>query len=233
MRDSSGEKRVLLAIDTATQNASVALYDDRQVWAERAWFSERNHTIELLPAIAAMLAGQRLVPTDLKGVAVAIGPGSFTGMRIGVSVAKGLGLSLGIPVVGIPTLDVVAWPYANQRLPVCAVVHAGRGRFCVATYQRGRGKWSRQGEFRLVAPACLPAGVTGQTIFCGELDGEARQAIAAALGDQAIIASPAQSVRRAAVLAELAWERITAGQGDDLAALAPIYLHHAAEEHGA
>ena len=218
---------MLLAIDTATQVASVALYDDSRVWAERTWFTDRNHTVELMPAIAQMCAQQRVSPADLIGVAVTIGPGSFTGMRIGLSVAKGMALSLGIPLVGIPTLDIVAEPFSNQRLPVRAVVHAGRGRFSATTYKRQRGKWTRQDEFQILQPTMLPVGVTGKTIFCGELDQEARDAILEALGDQAIIAPPARSLRRAAILAEMAWKRVAAGQGDDLTLLSPIYLHTA------
>jgi len=229
-RASAPQPRLLLALDSATQHASVALCDAWQVWAERAWFSDRNHTIELMPAIADMLAGLRLTPAALCGVAVAIGPGSFTGMRIALSVAKGLGLALGIPVVGVPTLDVAAQPFAGQRLPVCAVVQAGRGRFCTAVYQRQRGKWARQGDFRLVTVDRLAEGLAGATLFCGELDAEARQAIQTALGEHAVFATPAQSVRRAALLAELAWERVQAGQGDDLTLLAPIYLHQMQEQ---
>ena len=218
---------MLLAIDTATQVASVALYDDSRVWAERTWFTERNHTVELMPAITQMFAQQRISPADLIGVAVTIGPGSFTGMRIGLSVAKGIALSLSIPAVGIPTLDVVAEPFSDQRLPVRAVVHAGRGRFCAATYKRQRGKWTQQDEYQLLKPDMLPTGVTVKTIFCGELDREACDAISDALGEGAIIAPPARSLRRAAMLAEMAWKRVVAGKGDDLASMSPIYLHTA------
>ena len=218
---------MLLAIDTATWHASVALYGGTTVLAERTWFSDRNHTVELMPAIVQMMAGQHLAPAALRGLAVAIGPGSFTGMRVGLSVAKGMALALGIPIVGIPTLDVAAEPFSDQRLPVCAVVHAGRGRFCRALYGRQRGKWARRSEFELVAPDGLPAGISGATLFCGELDDEAREAIAAALGDDGVIAPPARALRRAAILAEMAWERVVAGDGDDLASLSPIYLHSA------
>ncbi len=220
---------MLLALDTATQNASIALYDARQVWGERTWHSDRNHTVELMPAVAEMLAGLSLTPRALRGVAVAIGPGSFTGMRIALSAAKGLGQALRVPVVGVPTLDVAAQPFAAGRRPVCAVVRAGRGRFCAGLYARRRGKWGRQGEFRLATPAGLAEGITEETIFCGELDEEAQDAIVAALGERAFFASPAYAVRRAALLAEMAWERILAGAGDDLTTLAPIYLHQTQE----
>lgn len=220
---------MLLAIDTATRNASIALYDDTQVWAERTWFSDYNHTVELMPNIVDMFASLRRTPADLRGVAVAIGPGSFTGMRIGLSVAKGFCLALGIPIKGVPTLDVVAQPFAGSDLPVCAVVHAGRGRFCAALYRSVDGQWTRGGEFQLVTPDRLPALARGKTIFCGELDNEARQALRSALGKRLVIASPAQSVRRAAVLAEMTWPALASGHGDDLASLSPIYLHPAGE----
>lgn len=216
---------MLLAIDTATQFASIALYDEHAVWAERSWFSEHNHTVELMPAIADMFAQAARTPAHLRGVAVAIGPGSFTGMRIGLSVAKGLCLALDIPIKGVPTLDVLARRFEGSQLPLCAVVHAGRGRFCAGLYAQGEDGWGRQGPFHLLGPEGLPNLAQGRTIFCGELDDEARQALSAALGEKAVLASPAQAVRRAAVLAEIAWPAIAAGEGDDLAALSPIYLH--------
>jgi len=151
-------------------------------------------------------------------------------MRIALSFAKGLGLALGAPVVGVPTLDVEAQPFAGGRLPVCAVVHAGRGRFCTALYARQRGAWARRSDFRLATPAGLAEGISQETIFCGELDDEARAAIEAALGELALFAGPAYNVRRAASLAEMAWERIVAGRGDDLTTLTPIYLHQIQEQ---
>jgi len=140
-------------------------------------------------------------------------------------VAKGFACALNIPIVGVPTLDVVAQPFADQRLPVCAVVHAGRGRFCIATYGRKRGRWVRTSEFRLVAPAGLVGLISPPMLFCGELDDEMRTVIQQTWGERALIASPARAVRRAAVLAEMAWQRMVAGQSDDLAPLSPIYLH--------
>ncbi len=180
-----------------------------------------------MPNIVDMFNQLHLEPAHLRGVAVAIGPGSFTGMRIGLSVAKGFCLALGIPIKGIPTLDVAAYPFAGSEVPVCAVVHAGRGRFCAALYRTADGQWRRQSDIQLLTPDQLPALADGRTIFCGELDEEARQALQSALGKRAVIASPAQSVRRAAVLAELAWPALASGQGDDLASLSPIYLHTA------
>ena len=221
---------MLLAIDTATANASLALYDDRQVWAERTWFAGRSHTTELLPAIDAMCTQVNVAPADLLGVAVAIGPGSFTGMRVGLAAAKGLALALRVPIVGIATLDAMAEPFRWQDRPVYAVVHAGRGRFAVARYGHAGGAWGREGEYRLVTPAGLPVRGGEPVIYAGELDDEARSALRETMGERAVIASPAHAVRRAAMLAEMAWPRIVRREGDDIASLAPIYLHTLQEQ---
>lgn len=218
---------MLLALDTATQNASVALYDPRQVWAERCWFSDHNHTIELMPAVQAMLTQLQLSPADLKGVAVALGPGSFTGMRIGLSVAKGLALALRIPIVGVHTLDILAHPFSELRRPTCAFVRAGRGRYCAAIYSRTRRGWGREGDFHLVNPGELAELAPEGALFCGELDAELRAAIEDRWGPAPRVATPAQALRRASVLAELAWERVAAGQGDNLTTLSPVYLQRA------
>ena len=78
---------------------------------------------------------------------VSLGPGSFTGLRIGLSVAKGLALARQVPIVGIPTLDVVAQPHMTQPLPIWAILQAGRGRICAAQYARRKGRWRRRGDY--------------------------------------------------------------------------------------
>ena len=120
---------MILAIDTATNLASLALYDQnsRQVLSEESWHSVNNHTVELMPRLVRMLDQQGISVSDLDGVVVSLGPGSFTGLRIGIGLAKGLVLSKasveedqdgGVPLVGVPTLDVVARPHMEQRLPI-------------------------------------------------------------------------------------------------------------------
>src|SRR5688572_18486426 len=100
---------MLLALDTSTGLASVALYDGT-VRAEATWQAGRNHSAEVLPEVDRLLRRQGLGPRDLRAVAVAIGPGSYTGVRVGVALAKGFAASLRIPVVGVCTLDVLAAP---------------------------------------------------------------------------------------------------------------------------
>ncbi len=217
----------VLAIDTATELASVALYDaETGARAEYTWYTSMNHTVELMPAVVQMLDRQRMAPERLDGVAVALGPGSFTGLRIGLSVAKGLCLSLGIPIVGIPTLDIVAYAHYEQNLPICAILQAGRGRICVAFYEKRETDWRRTNDYHLADVEELNARVKVPTLFCGEIDASLKVALEAQLGERAVVASPASSLRRAAYLAELGWKRLRTGRGDDLASLEPLYLHY-------
>ncbi len=216
---------LVLAIDTATRLASVALYDGEQVRSEETWHAAANHTVTLMPSIVRMVERQQLSPQALTGLAVALGPGSFTGLRIGLAVAKGLAVALKIPLVGVPTLDIVAYPHQSQRQPICAVVQAGRGRICAGFYARSRNRWRQVGDYLLTTPEELCEQIKGRTLFCGELPPSAEELLRERLGLSAIIASPANSLRRAGYLAELGYSRLQRGQADDVTTLAPIYLH--------
>jgi tRNA threonylcarbamoyladenosine biosynthesis protein TsaB len=217
----------VLAIDTATELASVALYHGGQgPRAESTWYTSKNHTVELMPTIVMMLEKQSLTAEQLGGLAVALGPGSFTGLRIGLSVAKGLCLSLGVPIVGIPTLDIVAYAHLGQELPICAIIQAGRGRICAAFYEGLGTGWQRLTDYHLATVEELSALVKAPTLFCGEIDSSLNEALQAHIGARAVMASPASSLRRAGYLAELGWQRLRSGERDDLTALEPLYLHH-------
>lgn len=217
---------MLLAIDTATRVPSLALYDGECVLAEETWHSANGHTVELVPGLVRMLERQRVSPAELRGIAVALGPGSFTGLRIGLGVAKGLALTLAIPLIGIPTLEALVYAQARKQGPVCAVLRAGRGRFSAAFYRRRQGQWRRQGDYRLAKLEELCAEIETRTFFCGEIDAQAAELLRERLGAKAMVASPASSLRRAGYLAELGWQRLERGEVDDSAALSPIYLRH-------
>jgi tRNA threonylcarbamoyladenosine biosynthesis protein TsaB len=219
---------MLLAIDTATHVAGLALYDpvNGRVLGEEAWHSANNHTIELMPRLVRLLEQQGVSPGDLTGLSVSLGPGSFTGLRIGLSVAKGLALARQIPLVGIHTLEIVARPHKAQRLPIWAILQAGRGRICAAHYARRRGRWRRQGEYQLTTIEELCREEMEPTLFCGEIEADDAQIIRQRLGLAVTIATPAFSLRRASHLAELGWERLSRGDADDPATLSPIYMQN-------
>lgn len=216
---------MLVAIDTATRFASLALYEPGKVLAEYTWQSNDNHTVEMMPSLVDMLTRQGARPDQVKAIAVTIGPGSFTGLRIGLAVAKGLAMSLDVPVLGAPTLDILPYAIGHIGLPNWSVIQAGRARLCYAEYRYRKGIWHRQSEFEVGRVADFVERLHGFTHVCGELSQAEREAIKERLGDAAVIVSPVFSLRRAAFLADIAWRRFEQGDVDVVESLSPTYLH--------
>lgn len=214
---------MLLAVDTSTAQVGLAIYDGAQVISEYAWRSSQRHTVELAPAIHGLLKRCGLTMDDVQALGVALGPGSFTSLRVGLSLVKGLALARGLPLVGIPTLDVLAAAQPSSRLPLVVAIQAGRGRLASGWYKHSKNGWQAKGPARVVTVETLINEVQSPVMVCGELTAEERQKLAGK--PEVRLSSPAQSVRRPAVLAELAWHRWQAGKTDDDATLAPIYLH--------
>jgi tRNA threonylcarbamoyladenosine biosynthesis protein TsaB len=218
---------MLVAIDTSTDYASLALHDGFQVQAEHTWRSPRRHTVELMPRLIAAMEQLELSASHLSGVAVARGPGSFTGLRVGLAVAKGIALSQGLPILGVSTLDVVAAAQGRSRQTLYAVLQAGRGRFSVSAYRFRSGEWRTRDEPRLATWDSLVKEIKSPTLICGEIDPPGADALAA-LGELVTILPAASRLRRAGFLAELAWRRLNAGESDDPATLVPLYLQYPA-----
>ena len=215
---------MLLAIDTATRYASIALYDASGVISEASWRSRNNHSVETLPAVASMLALHGLEPQALTGLAVAKGPGSFTGLRIGMSIAKGLCLALGIPIVAIPTLDIVAYAVGDTGSRILCVLEAGRGRICVAAYRFVDGLPVQDGDIALQRALEWTPQASEPMFVAGEISAElAEHLLQLPNAEELSIASLAGSLRRAGYLAELAWNRFQEGATDDLDLLSPMY----------
>jgi tRNA threonylcarbamoyladenosine biosynthesis protein TsaB len=220
---------MLLAIDTSTRQAGVALYDRRRgLLAERTWFTANRHTEELMPAISGVFEVAAVTPADLAAVAIAIGPGSFTGLRVGLAAAKGLALAQRVPLVGVPTLDVTAYPHQAQPIPLIALAQAGRGRVYWAPYAHGPAGWGPQEAYALSTIPEVANAVTRPIAFAGELNEDDLATLQRFAGKQRVIAlSPALSLRRPGCLAEMALARLDHGQSDDVASLSPIYLQTA------
>lgn len=215
---------MILAIDTATRSAGLAVYDDSGVRAELTWDTADHHTVELLPRVVDLLRQIDVTIDQLDGLAVAIGPGSFTGVRVGVAAAKGLAIARDVPLVGVRTTDIVAYAHHWVKAPLVVVARAGRGRLIAARYQRSRGEWKQDGDFALTTAELIGADWTVSTALCGELTAAERQIVERRLADRVRLLPPAFNVRRAGFLAEIGAQRIRAGQFDDPAALQPIYL---------
>jgi tRNA threonylcarbamoyladenosine biosynthesis protein TsaB len=216
-----------LTIDTASDVASVALSREGVLEVELTWRCPRNHSRELLPAVEYLMQRSGVDKGELTAVFVCIGPGSYTGLRVGIASAKGLAFALGLPIVGVGRLEADAYQHADFAGPICAVHRAGRGELAWAVYRNAPAGRRQVLAPRLTSPDELIASVRRPTLFCGEIEDELAARLRDSLGAKARFASPAASLRRAATIAELAWRRLAAGQADDATSLRPIYLREA------
>jgi tRNA threonylcarbamoyladenosine biosynthesis protein TsaB len=218
---------MLLAIDTATQMISIALHDGRNLLAEKTWRTANNHTIELAPAVNRLLEQCDVGIPRLTGLAVSIGPGSYSGLRVGVALAKGLASARQLPLVGVSSLDTIASAQPHYQGGLIAVVQAGRGRVTVGRYQWRKGRWSPRGEPQLMNWETLIASIDGAAHVAGEVDEQGHLILdEAAQNNVPVTLVPAAfRLRRAGFLAEAAWERLKTGKDDfDAIRVAPIYV---------
>jgi tRNA threonylcarbamoyladenosine biosynthesis protein TsaB len=213
---------MLLAIDTATRWTGLALHDGSAVVVELGWRSLNTQTVELAPAVADLLRRVKLTAAALDGIAVSIGPGSYTGLRVGLGLAKGLVLANQTPLLGVPTLDIVAAAFGELPGQLIVIAEAGRTRVCATPYQwRGSKGWQAKTTPVITSWPDLLQEVAEPATFAGEISPEAAKLIR---DKKQRLAGPADSVRRAGYLAEIGWRRLRKGQVDDPAALVPIYL---------
>ena len=220
-----------LAIDTSTRYAAVALMEGERPLAEFSWRSERNHTVELAPLVQGLLDWPPARGLALEAVFVALGPGGWSSLRVGLSAAKGLTEARDMPLVGVGTLEVEAFPYGATGLPICPLLEVGRGEVAWALFQEEGGCWSQLRPEAVSSPEEVCRSLPPDTLLCGEaawalgdrlrdalvLDGGARS------GGVRVLAVPPPT-RRAVTLARLGAFRLAAHGPDDRASLQPLYL---------
>ena len=151
---------MLLAIDTSTRVVGVALYDGVQVISEVVWISQDYHTVELAPAVDLTLSKSDINVSDIKAIAIATGPGSYTGLRIGLAFGKGLSLVGQKSIVGIPTFDILAAAQPVVDKQMVTVLRAGRGRLAVGWYRPNGDQWESVDKTEVITPQELSAQIT-------------------------------------------------------------------------
>lgn len=213
---------LILAIDTATRMIGMALHDGNQVRAECMWLAGRKHTVNLAPELAMMLRRNEIAISDLTGVAIASGPGSYTGLRIGMALAKGLALAHNLPLAGVPTLDILAAAQPKSNLPMLAVIEVGRKRIAGVWYKWGRTGWKAQNEPENLSWQETIEGLGSKSYLCGEIQKSRR----AELRQHELVelADPAMCVRRPAFLAQLGAEIVKKKKRLSPEEISPFYL---------
>jgi len=243
---------LLLALDTSTRQASIALCSESDLYGEYTWHVGNNHSVELLENVRRLVAECQVRLPQIDAVAVATGPGSFNGVRVALATAKALAFSLGKSLVGVSTLDILAARQQHWPGPVCAVLEAGRSELYAACYRFDEQRSSsgditygmrRQSDYLLLAPQQLASYLQEQAggwraesedtqrkplLFCGELSVASRQALCASvytsMQEECRFVCGMQASRQASVLAMLALQRLHEGKVDDPLVLEPLYL---------
>ncbi|MEE8443652.1 MAG: tRNA (adenosine(37)-N6)-threonylcarbamoyltransferase complex dimerization subunit type 1 TsaB [Dehalococcoidia bacterium] len=216
---------MLLAIDTSTRYAGVALLNTAgQLIQLLQWRSQRNHTVELLPAVETLLAREHATVQDLTGLAVALGPGSFSALRVGLAVAKGLALARGLPIATVTTLEAEAYAHLVGGFTICPVLDAGRGQLAWATFAQIQGELSQTSEERISTPEELLSSLPSPALLCGEGVEQYGEALSTSAPKGVVLALPYLPGQRVSALAYLGNIRLKAGQVQDPASVQPLYV---------
>lgn len=214
----------ILAVDTATRSCSVAIVDDGMACAELTTVNSQTHTKHLMPMIDTVCDMSGLKIADMDGFAVTIGPGSFTGLRIGISTVKGLAWSLNKPVVGISSLDALAWQCIPAPYPVCAMLDARKQEVYYGRYRFQDGEFKKDRSEQVIAPAEAINDIREPCLFIGNGANLYKEEIQEKLGELAHFAGGNQDIIRASSVAGLSFKRFVDHQTDDVASLVPHYI---------
>lgn len=214
---------MLLAVDTSTRAMGIAIFDGHNVLSQESWQTSQHHTVELAQAVKNNINRIGVSVDDLTGLGVALGPGSFTGLRIGMAFMKGIAFHQQLPLVGIPTLDITAESQPVREAELAAVLKAGRDRYAVGWYRAEDGRWISRGRVDNFSLEELLEKIEGPIQIAGELSPETHRELSD--NPHVSLASPVESYRSPAVLAQLAWSKWKKGDDGNPAAISPIYLN--------
>lgn len=217
---------MLVAIDTSTALTGVACYDERGLLGECTWHSGRNHTAHLLAQLALLMEHIQRRTADVQAVVVALGPGSWSGLRVGMSVAKGMALAGGLVLLGIGTLDTLAYQQQQAMMTVYPLIRLGRERFATARYEY-TDRLQRCGAYANLTLTEVCSQLDGRTLLCGDIDADVQATLRDRAGEWVCFPPLAANLRRPGYLAELGWQRFVAGERDNMAQLEPFYLGEA------
>ena len=215
---------ILLTIQTASPAGGIALSDGDKLLAEVNLDVRKTATEWLLQSIEDLLARAGLAKSDLEGVGVVRGPGSFTGLRVGLATAKGLALALGCPLLSVSSLQCLAMQLPFTALPVCVMLDARKQEVYTALYHWESGRPHPVAGERVIKPETLMAEIPGETLFVGSGALAYRSLIVRQLGGHAHFAPVYLNLPRAAAAAALAWHEWQAGRTLSAEELMPAYL---------
>lgn len=214
----------ILGIETSTMTGSVAIITEDRLVAEYTLNTKTTHTERLMSAIDHIVTTASLRIQDIDGIAVGLGPGSFTGLRIGVTTAKSLAYSIQKPIVAIPSLDALASQYLFTDLLICPILDARKHEVYTALYRNTGASVARISAYSVIAPEHILREIAEPVLFLGDGVFPYRQDIEITLGQYAHFADAVHLLPRGSLIAKLGCERLMAGEHDDCFALTPLYI---------
>ena len=215
----------VLGIDTSTSCGSVGLIDAESIISEYLLNIPVTHSERLLGAIELILKEARFAIGDLDGWALSLGPGSFTGLRIGVSTVKGLALATQKPVAGVSTLDVLAYQISSTPYLICPILDARKGEVYAAFYRYEEGNdLKRQSAYQAIKPEELIKKIQERTIFIGDGVRTYGEYFRNSLSSLAIFSTPLYNLPHGSGVAKLGLELLRQGECLDLATFTPLYV---------
>jgi len=216
---------LILGIDTATRIASVGLVRDGTLLTEESCPAVSNHTDTLIPLITSLLTHSGVGLSEIQGIGVSTGPGSFTGLRIALSTAKGLAYALGQKVVSVSTLEALALTITDWQGTICPLLDARKGEVYAAFFRRSQdGLCERLTPDQVYSPPVLLEQCSTPCLFLGDGGEIYEKLIREHCGSEAQILPFASHSPRGTVVAWLAWKRLRQGDYDDLSSLEPCYV---------
>lgn len=214
----------ILAIDTSTASCSTAIIDGGVVRAELTTVNNQTHSKHLMTMIDTVSKMSGIKMAALDGFAVTIGPGSFTGLRIGISTIKGLAWSLAKPVVGISSLAALAWQCAPVPYLICPLLDARKHEVYAGRYRYSAGKLIKDGDELVSDPLAVIDDIQEPCVFLGSGAALYRKEISNKLGELSIFVERRKDHIHASAIAELSIQRFTKHRHDEVASLVPHYI---------
>ena len=214
----------ILAVDTASRTCSVAVSEDDTVMAEFTVNHRDTHSRFLMGMIDRVLAISRFTLVDMDGLAVTTGPGSFTGLRIGLSAVKGLAIGADLTVVGVGSLDALAFPFSYSDKLICPLMDARRHEVYSGCYRFEGSRLVVQRPPQATTPEMAVRDIHEPCIFVGDGAVAYRDRIMDLMGNRAVFAGSCHHQISASVVAALAMPRFKAGDTEDVSALTPCYI---------
>ena len=197
----------ILAVDSSALTATVAVMADGQIKSEMSFTTSLTHSETIMPMIDEVLGKADLTINDIDLFACSEGPGSFTGLRIGIGTVKGLGYGLGKKVCGISTLEALAYNISYTDFMIAPIMDARRGQVYNALYKYANGVLATVAEPRALSVDELCSEINEKVIFVGDGVKVHRDKISEILGDKALFAQPQHCLQRAASVAYAALDK--------------------------